>query len=218
MPSATPTFQYERELISQGITLIAGVDEVGCGCLAGPVFAAAVILPLDSRIALIRDSKTLSESQREHLSEEIKSAAHAWAIGEASVEEIDRLNIRNAANLAMERAVSNLKTQPQFVLIDGNPIKNFPFPYKTIIKGDRLVKSIAAASIIAKVHRDTLMQTADTTHSGYGFADHKGYGTAQHLTALRELGPTSLHRTSFAPVMRELNRRTHLATSPTPVI
>jgi ribonuclease HII len=212
MPPIKPTFSYERALMDRGVVYIAGVDEVGVGCLAGPVVAAAVILPLDSGIGLIRDSKTLSELQRNSIVDEIKNAAHAWAIGEASVEEIDRINIRNAANLAMQRAIEALKTPPEHVLIDGNPIKDFPYNNTAVIKGDRLVKSIAAASIIAKVYRDDLMTKLAEIYPGYGLEKHAGYGTPAHLQALRELGSTAIHRMSFAPC-RAAKRSVHRAST-----
>ncbi len=196
----TPTFKLERELISQGFSLIAGVDEAGCGCWAGPVYAAAVILPLDSRISLIRDSKRLSLAQRERVIVDIKSKATAWAIGTASAQEIDELNIRQASFLAMRRALANLSIQPQTVLSDGFKIPELQLPCRRIIGGDRLVKSIAAASIIAKVERDLEMHRLDQLYPGYGFSQHKGYGTALHKQSLEELGPSILHRMSYKPI------------------
>ncbi len=195
-----PTFTEERALIERGITIIAGVEEVGCGCWAGPVYAAAVILPIDSRIGLIRDSKTLSASQRERVAEPIKEGATAWAVGIASVEEIDVMNIRRASGLAMLRAIEQLVVRPEFVLIDAFKIPGLTIPSKSIIHGDLKVKSIAAASVIAKVARDAQMKILDQEYPGYGFADHKGYGTRQHQEALKKLGPCSIHRKSFAPI------------------
>lgn len=195
-----PTFTEERALIIRGITIIAGVDEVGCGCWAGPVYAGAVILPLDSRIGLIRDSKTLSASQREHVAEQIKEGAIAWAIGTASVEEVDTQNIRRASALAMCRAIAQLKVTPQFVLIDAFKIPGLTIPSKSIIHGDLKVKSIAAASVIAKVARDAYMKILDLEYPGYGFNNHKGYGTREHQEALKTLGPCLIHRKTFAPV------------------
>jgi ribonuclease HII len=200
----TPTFSEERRLVAQGINLIAGVDEVGCGCWAGPVFAAAVILPLDSRIGLIRDSKTLSPAQRQRLAEEIKSAAVAWAIGAASAEEIDALNIRKADALAMLRAVEGLGVKPQFVLIDAFRIPGLAIPSKSIIHGDAEVKSIAAASILAKVARDSHMEELARLFPGYGFEVHKGYGTKVHQEALCRLGPCPEHRRTYEPVRKAL--------------
>lgn len=200
-----PTFKYERALQAEGFALIAGVDEVGCGCLAGPVYAAAVILPLNSRLGLIRDSKTLNALQRETLALEIRARADAWAIGTASVEEIDTLNIRQAAFLAMRRALDSLTVQPQAVLSDGFVIPGIAIPCRKIIKGDRHVKSIAAASIIAKVARDEELGRLEDTYPGYGLAKHKGYGTKEHQLALKKLGPTPIHRQSYAPVKALLN-------------
>lgn len=196
----TPTFRLERELIAQGFALVAGVDEAGCGCWAGPVVAAAVILPLDSRIGLIRDSKTLSLLQRQRVMEKLTATATAWAVGMASHEEIDRLNIRKAGVLAMRRAIDGLAIKPQYVLTDAFQIPNLDMPCKNIINGDREIKSIAAASIVAKVTRDLLMQDLDAVHPGYGFAEHKGYGTKQHQDALKRLGPSPIHRLSYQPL------------------
>ncbi|HTM68618.1 MAG TPA: ribonuclease HII [Candidatus Binatia bacterium] len=195
-----PSFSEERALIAKGITVIAGVDEAGCGCWAGPVFAAAVILPLDSRIGLVRDSKTLSLDQRLRVAARIREEAAAWAVGTASVEEIDRLNIRGAGALAMLRAVQGLSLAPEFVLIDAFRIPGLAVPSKSIIKGDRKVKSIAAASVLAKVSRDQHLDELDRLHPGYGFASHKGYGTKQHQAALAKLGPCAIHRMSYAPL------------------
>lgn len=195
-----PTFKEERALIGAGYSRIAGTDEVGAGCLAGPVFAAAVILPLDSRIVLIRDSKLLSERQRCEVVGKIKAKAIAWAVGYATVDEIDTINIRQAGALAMRRAVETLKIPPDFILVDGFEIQGFPCPQKRIVKGDRLVKSIAAASIIAKVARDGLMERYADEFPGYGFAQNKGYGTKIHQEALRKLGPCPIHRRSYGSV------------------
>lgn len=197
-----PTFLEERRLITQGFLMVAGVDEVGCGCWAGPVYAAAVILPLNSRIGLIRDSKQLSAKQREHLVDQIKTKALAWAIGSASHEEVDRWNIRQAAFLATRRAIASLSTKPDHILSDGFVIPELPMPCKRIIRGDTKVKSIAAASIIAKVARDAEMRRLDQTFPGYGFAQHKGYGTRLHQRALKKLGPSAIHRMSFAPLVK----------------
>ena len=195
-----PTFAEERALIARGITMIAGVDEAGCGCWAGPVFAAAVILPLDSRIGLVRDSKTLSESQRDRLIERIKEESMAWAVGTATAAEIDALNIRRAGTLAMKRAVEGLAQRPEFVLTDAFKIPELGINQKNIINGDCKVKSIAAASIIAKVARDAHLKMLDERYPGYGFATHKGYGTKVHQAALAKLGPCAEHRMSYAPV------------------
>jgi ribonuclease HII len=196
----TPTFAEERLLIAKGITLIAGLDEAGCGCWAGPVFAAACILPLDSRIGLVRDSKTLSLAQREEVEARIKEEATAWAVGTASAAEVDALNIRRAAALAMKRAVDALPTVPQFLLIDAFKIPEIDLPQKNIIRGDSKVKSIAAASVLAKVARDRHLHELDEKYPGYGFANHKGYGTKEHQAALAKLGPCAEHRMSYAPI------------------
>lgn len=195
-----PSFKHERELIAQGFTLLAGVDEAGCGCWAGPVYAAAVILPLDSRIGAIRDSKTLNEAQRLVLVEKIKTKAAAWSVGTASSEEVDRLNIRQAAFLAMRRAIETLSVDAQAVLCDGFMIPDLAVPCVRVVQGDKYVKSIAAASIIAKTARDEELNRLDVVHPGYGFADHKGYGTKAHQDALKRLGPSPIHRMSYAPL------------------
>lgn len=195
-----PSFRHERAVIAEGFSVFAGVDEVGCGCFAGPVYAAAVILPFTSRLGLIRDSKTLNAKQRESLSMKIRERATAWSIGSASVEEIDELNIRQAAFLAMRRAIESLTIQPQIILSDGFMIPGLSIPCRRVIKGDRYVKSIAAASIIAKVARDTEMDRLDGEYPEYGFAEHKGYGTKKHQKALKKHGATPIHRMSFAPL------------------
>ena len=191
-------------MLAQGFTCVAGVDEAGCGCWAGPVYAAAVILPFDSRIGLIRDSKTLSLDQRVRVAAEIKEEAMAWAVGIASAEEIDQLNIRGAGALAMKRAVEGLSTIPHFVLTDAFRIPNLPMPQKAVIRGDLTIKSVAAASVIAKVERDLEMERLDALHPGYGFARHKGYGTKEHQAALATLGPSVIHRMSYAPIKKIL--------------
>ncbi len=200
----TPTFKEERALLMSGVTLIAGVDEAGCGCWAGPVYAAAVILPLDSGIGLIRDSKQLSPDQRRSIVDRIKEASTAWAVGTASAAEIDELNIRRAGALAMRRAVEGLKIRPQYVLIDAFQIPGLGIPSKSIIHGDAVVKSIAAASVIAKVERDRHLDELARLFPGYGFEAHKGYGTKQHQEALRRLGPCPEHRRSYEPVRKLL--------------
>jgi ribonuclease HII len=195
-----PTFKLERQFMAQGFQILAGVDEAGCGCWAGPVYAAAVILPLDSRIGLIRDSKRLSLEQRQRVIIDIKSKATAWAVGTASHQEVDQLNIRQAGLLAMRRALEKLSIQPQAVLSDGFTIPGLSIPCQRVIGGDRLVKSIAAASIIAKVERDLEMERLDQAYPGYGFREHKGYGTKQHQLALKKLGASPIHRMSYKPL------------------
>jgi len=194
------TFEFESELWNKGCKFVAGVDEVGMGCLAGPVVAAAVILKPDTEIDLLRDSKKLSESQREKTAEKIKEQAVTWAIGSASVEEITELNIRGADFLATKRALAQLNFAPDAVLSDGFQIPGLPVFNKAIIKGDQKSKSIAAASIIAKVFRDALMREYEVQFPGYGFAKHKGYGTKVHCEALSKLGPCPIHRPTYAPV------------------
>lgn len=201
-PVPLPSFKEERGLLAQGFTLVAGVDEVGSGCWAGPVYAGAVILPLDSRIGLVRDSKTLSPGQRERVAALIRERALAWAVGSATPQEVDALNIRRAGALAMRRAVEALSTAPQFVIVDAFHIPGLPMPQKAVVRGDLLVKSVAAASIVAKVVRDAEMERLDREHPGYGFAAHKGYGTNEHQDALAKLGPCPIHRLSYAPVKR----------------
>ncbi len=184
--------------------LVAGVDEVGRGPLAGPVVAAAVILDPARPIAGLADSKALTEKRREALFDEIRAKALCWALGRAEVEEIDALNILQATLLAMRRAVLALDPAPQHALIDGNRCPDLPCSAEAIIKGDGTVAVISAASIIAKVSRDREMAALDIEYPGYGLAGHKGYPTRAHLAALAELGVTPIHRKSFAPVRRLL--------------
>lgn len=248
-----PTFHHERTLAQQGYAVI-GVDEAGCGCLAGPVVAAACWLPFDSRIGLLRDSKLLSAAQREHALALLAARGAQWAVGVASVEEIDRINIRQASLLAMRRAVERMmkmsnaecrmpnqgqkpnvefrissfvpKAHPPqaeirhslfdlrhstldssfgirpsslqpFVLVDAWTIPSLPLPQRAIIHGDRLVKSIAAASIIAKCTRDAMMDSLHREHPQYGFAKHRGYATEFHRHAIQQYGMTPHHRKSF---------------------
>jgi ribonuclease HII len=186
--------------------LIAGVDEVGRGPLAGPVVAAAVILDPQQPIAGLADSKQLTERQRERLAELIREHALAWALGRAEVAEIDRINILQASLLAMQRAVEALSISPHQALVDGNRLPRLSCPAQAIVGGDRTLAAISAASIIAKVARDREMVELDGVHPGYGLAQHKGYPTKQHLEALQRLGVTPLHRRSFGPVKRILER------------
>ncbi len=180
--------------------LVAGVDEAGRGPLAGPVVAAAVILDDLHPIAGLADSKKLSPARRERLFDEIRAKALCFCIAEASVEEIDRLNILQATLLAMRRAVMGLRLKPVMVLVDGNRLPLLDVPAEAIVKGDARVQSISAASILAKVHRDRWCLQLHERYPQYGFAGHKGYGTAAHLAALREHGACPEHRRSFAPV------------------
>jgi len=176
----------------------AGCDEAGRGCLAGPVFAAAVVLPADWEHALVRDSKTLSQAQRTTASALIRAHAISWAIARVDSEEIDQINILKASFLAMNRAVAALSLSPDLLLIDGNRfIPAHPIPFHCIIKGDGKFMSIAAASILAKTARDEYMEEMANTYPGYGWAQNKGYPTAAHRAAIRTLGPTPLHRKTF---------------------
>lgn len=191
---------FEQQARSKGYPLIAGIDEAGRGPLAGPVVAAAVILPEGLRIPGVNDSKKLSPQTRERLFDDIMARAYAVGIGMAGPELIDRINILQATRHAMLEAVANLSRQPDYLLIDGITTIDSPLPQKTIKKGDSLSLSIAAASIIAKVSRDRLMRDMDAVHPGYGFAGHKGYGSASHLEAIRLLGPSAIHRLTFGGV------------------
>ena len=182
---------------------VAGVDEVGRGPLAGPVFAAAVVLHPERPIAGLRDSKALTATQREELAARIRERAFAWALGRAEVQEIDRINILRASLVAMRRAVDALAADVRLVYVDGNIAPALACPTVAVVGGDAKVPAISAASIVAKVARDAEMRAASQRYPGYGFERHKGYATPSHLAALRRLGPTPLHRRSFAPVRDE---------------
>ena len=199
----SPDERYENELREMGYRSICGVDEAGRGPLSGPVDAAACILPEGCVIAGLNDSKKLTPKQRDRLFDEIKEVAVAYAIGQASPEEIDELNILNATMLAMHRAIDGLPVKADFALIDGNCARGFDLPHKTVISGDALSVSIAAASILAKVTRDRICLENDREYPEYGFAKHKGYGTKDHMDALRRLGPCPLHRRSFLKFLSE---------------
>ncbi|QKT02351.1 ribonuclease HII [Ectothiorhodospiraceae bacterium 2226] len=208
------TQQFQLDFAS-GVTLLAGVDEVGRGPLAGPVVAAAVILPDRPRIRGLTDSKLLSAEQREALAVKIRARALACALGRAEVEEIDHLNIFHASLLAMRRAVEALATVPEYAVVDGNRCpEHLPCPSEAVVQGDLRVPCISAASILAKVARDAEMAALDAAYPGYGFAQHKGYATAMHLEALRALGPCAIHRRSFAPVRAALGLDVVGATAP----
>lgn len=187
--------------------MVAGVDEVGRGPLAGPVVAAAVILDPDNPVEGLMDSKKLTEKRREKLALEIQQKALSWALGRAEVEEIDRINILQASLVAMSRAVDGLTAKPVQVLVDGNKCPDVPFPVEAIVKGDSLIEAISAASIIAKVARDNEMIELDATYPGYGLAKHKGYPTAMHRQALLDLGVTEIHRRSYKPVRDALEQQ-----------
>ncbi|HIS97381.1 MAG TPA: ribonuclease HII [Candidatus Scatomorpha pullistercoris] len=190
-------WQLENELYDSGIITLCGVDEAGRGPLAGPVCAAAVMLPRGIVIEGLNDSKKLSERRRERLYDDIKEKAIHWAVAFASVEEIETLNILGATYLAMNRAIEELGIVPELALIDGNRAKGVEYDTRCIVGGDGKCADIAAASIMAKVTRDRLMYELDAQYPGYGFAKHKGYGTAAHYAAIRELGPCPAHRLSF---------------------
>jgi ribonuclease HII len=196
-----PDFALERELWGRGVTAVAGVDEVGVGALAGPVIAAAVILAPGAIIKGLADSKLLTAKRREALFAVIGECAVAIGVGRTEVDEVDRLNVYWAAMEARRRAVESLQIIPGHVLVDGKRrIVGCPLPQTPVVDGDALSSSIAAASIMAKVTRDSLMEEYAQLHPGYGFERHKGYGTAGHIDALGRLGPLPLHRFSFAPV------------------
>ncbi len=189
--------KYEKEQNDLGYNFVCGVDEAGRGPLAGPVFAAAVILPKDTIIEGVNDSKKLSEKKRESLFDIIKEKALAYSIASASEEEIDQINILQATFLAMNRAIDNLSVKADFALIDGNRMPELSIDAKTIIKGDSLSMSIAAASILAKVSRDRFMKQISEKYPVYHFEKHKGYGTALHRKLILEHGPCEIHRKSF---------------------
>lgn len=200
--------EFERDLWSREFTLVAGVDEAGRGPLAGPVVAAAVILPaawangsFDARLADLNDSKQLTEAQRENFFQIITThpdLRYAIAIVDAAT--IDRINILQATHRAMNEALAQLQPQPQHVLVDGRPVKSMTLPQTALVKGDSRSYSIAAASVLAKVTRDRMMHDYDRQFPNYGFAIHKGYGVPQHLAAIEKLGPCPIHRMSFAPL------------------
>ena len=193
--------RYERDLWSEGLQFIAGVDEAGMAPLAGPVVAAAVILPRNYRLRGLDDSKKiLDEARREELAHEITKDALCFSTGRAEVDEIDQLNIYRAGLLAMRRAVEGLTIPPEFILVDARRIPDCITPQRGIIRGDQLSASIAAASIIAKTTRDRHLVELDQAYPGYGLASHKGYPTAEHLQALKERGALPIHRRSFRPV------------------
>ncbi len=196
--------RYESELWEKGVELVAGVDEAGMAPLAGPVVAAACILPRDFRPRGIDDSKQLDAEARERLAEDIKRSAVCWSIGIAEVQEIDRLNIYWAGILSLRRAVVGLATRPEHLLIDARRIRDLDIPQQGIVHGDALSLTIAAASILAKTTRDRMMAGLDEKHPGYGFSRHKGYPTPEHFDALRRLGACAIHRRSFAPIREAL--------------
>ena len=195
-------FDFEEQARSEGFLFVAGVDEVGRGCLAGPVVAAACILDLSKAVpAKLNDSKKLTAKQRDEIGEELRANALAFGIGTVEAEEIDRINILEATKKAMLLAIEALKPNADFLLIDALQLKHLSLPQKAIIKGDSISYSIAAASVIAKTYRDGLMTELDLQFPQYGFAEHKGYGAASHRAAIKEHGPCPLHRKTFRGVV-----------------
>jgi ribonuclease HII len=183
---------------------IAGLDEVGRGPMFGPVVAAAVIFPKACRLQGLNDSKQLNEKQRNEFDWIIRAEAIAWAIAAVDVDTIDRINIRRASLLAMRTAVEQLAVAPDYLLIDGCDTVDWPCPQQAVVQGDATSFSVAAASVLAKVHRDRILVELDAVYPGYGLARHKGYCVAEHLEALRRLGPTPLHRKSYQPVAQTM--------------
>jgi ribonuclease HII len=196
--------EFEQRFWGRGVHCLAGVDEVGRGCLAGPVVAAAVVLPPGQRLPGLDDSKKLTAPARERLAAAVRDVALGVGLGVVEAADIDRLNILQATLAAMRQALAALDPPPEHVLVDGSQRPHSAWPETVLVGGDARSQTIAAASVIAKVHRDQLMVDLDSTYPGYGFAQHKGYGSAAHLRALQELGPCPLHRRSFAPVLRAL--------------
>ncbi len=197
----TPTMQYEVDAHAQGYRRVCGIDEAGRGPLAGPVVAAAVVLPKDFELPGLTDSKQLTARKREALYEQLMADAYVLkSVASASVEEIDRLNILRATHLAMARAAQGLSPLPDYCLIDGSPVPNFPLPCHSLVKGDAQCLSIAAASVLAKVTRDRLMLRLHAQYPWYGWDHNAGYGTKEHLLAIEKHGITPHHRLSFAPV------------------
>lgn len=193
-----PDYEYEKAAITSGFNIICGVDEAGRGPLAGPVCAAAVILPVGTVIEGLNDSKKLSEKKRERLYDEIIEKAVAYCVSYGTLEEIESVNILEATFLAMNRAIDGLKVKPDFALVDGNQVpKGIKIPCATVVKGDSKSMSVAAASVLAKVTRDRLMLTYDEKYPQYNFKKHKGYGTKEHTLLIKKYGPCEIHRLSF---------------------
>ena len=200
----SPHLQHERALWANGVLWVAGVDEAGRGALAGPVAAAAVILPqipgFIQEYSGVRDSKMMTPAQREDWAQVIRDTSVTWGVGLASAQEIDKLGIVPATQLAVSRAIDTLLVCPDYLLIDYINLPNIPIPQISLVKGDMCSLSIAAASVLAKTTRDGLLVNLDEVYPGYGLGLHKGYGTASHVDAIRRLGPSPLHRMSFAPL------------------
>ncbi len=198
-------FDFEQQAIAEGFTFIAGVDEVGRGCIAGPVVAAACILDISKPVPDgLNDSKKLTAKKRDDIAAELRENALAYAIGSVEADEIDSINILEATKKAMSQAIAGLRTSADYLLIDALALKAVRLPQKAIIKGDSISYSIAAASVLAKTYRDQLMSDHDSTYPHYGFAGHKGYGCAAHYAALREHGPCPLHRMTFRGVVQDV--------------
>jgi ribonuclease HII len=204
MGTGFPTFQYEQKFLDQGFALIAGVDEAGRGPLAGPVVAAAAILPEGFRNFGLRDSKLLSESMRDQLYSEILVSGILFGVGIVNHRVIDRINIYHATQLAMRKAISRLPIKPEVLLVDGMKISGVGMVQEKVVQGDRKVLSIAAASVIAKVTRDRIMRKFDLIYPGYGLAKHKGYPTKSHCECIGKMGLLPIHRRTFGPVLRVL--------------
>jgi ribonuclease HII len=202
-----PTLRFEQALWEKGLSLVAGIDEAGRGPIAGPVSAAAIILPVDpgltERLKGVRDSKQMPAEAREHWAETLKQVAVAYGVGYASVEEIDYIGIAPATQLAAQRALDGLAMRPDHLLLDYFKLPGYQTGQTSLIKGDARSLSIAAASVLAKTARDALLIDMDCVYPGYGFASHKGYCTRAHIEALERLGPCDLHRRSFRPLFRE---------------
>lgn len=203
LPADFDWFAWERRARQEGHTPVCGIDEAGRGPLAGPVCAAAVILPLDCQIEGLNDSKKLTEKKRDALFPVIQENALSWGIGWASAKEIDQINILQATFLAMKRAVEQLSVPPAWVLVDGNQMPPLAIPGETVVKGDAQCASIAAASVLAKVSRDRLLKEWDSLYPQYGFAKHKGYGTKAHYQAIQAYGVLPIHRKSFLKSLGE---------------
>lgn len=199
LPRSAPR-TLERQLAAQGYRAVAGVDEVGRGCLAGPVVAAAVVMPDTPAVPHVTDSKQLTPVQREEIAAQIREVALGIGLGIVAASVIDATNILRATHAAMRTALQDLGEDVDYALVDGRPVPNLPVKSEAIVGGDRRCYCIAAASIIAKVYRDTIMECLECYYPGYGFAEHKGYATAQHCEALERLGPCPAHRLSFEPL------------------
>jgi len=210
-----PDFSREEKLYKKGYKLVAGIDEVGRGPLAGPVVAAAVVFAQNAKIGDlvkmgVRDSKLLTSKKRDYLYEKIIESCHDWSVSVVSVEIIDNINILQASLLAMRKAVESLKTMPDFLLIDGKfTIDDFPVSQLAVPRADQNIFSVSAASVIAKVTRDRLLVELDEKYPDYGFAKHKGYGTKQHIEAIKKNGPCVIHRKSFSPIDEIINKFNH---------